>query len=61
MPNYDTTTDEDLSFKTLLLLLLLGGQRINTIFNFRVDEMIINNVSVTNALPFHNPLYCCFQ
>ena len=49
MPSYEAITDVDLSCKTLLLLLLLGGQRINTIFNFRVDEMIINNVSVTFA------------
>ena len=31
-----------LSQKLLILLLLLGGQRMNTVFNFEVDNMFIN-------------------
>ena len=36
----DKLTDKDLTHKLVLLLLLLGGQRVNTIFNFHVNEMI---------------------
>ena len=34
--------DKILSQKLLILLLLLGGQRMNTVFNFEVDNMFIN-------------------
>ena len=37
----------DLTCKTLCLLLLLNGARINTVFNFHVDEIIINEIGVT--------------
>lgn len=49
LPDNESLSEEDLSSKTLLLMLLLGGQRLNTMFNFRVNEMIINKVSVTFA------------
>ena len=44
--------DDVLSHKILLLLVLLGGQRINTIFWFRTDELICNDLSATFA-PSH--------
>ena len=34
--------DKILSQKLLILLLLLDGQRMNTVFNFEVDNMLIN-------------------
>ena len=34
--------DKMLSQQLLILLLLLGGQRMNTVFNFEVDNMFIN-------------------
>ena len=34
--------DKILSQKLLILLLLLGGQRMNTVFNSEVDNMFIN-------------------
>ena len=34
--------DKILSQKLLVLLLLLAGQRMNTVFNFEVDNMFIN-------------------
>ena len=34
--------DKILSQKLLILLLLLDGQRMNTVFNFKVDNMLIN-------------------
>ena len=34
--------DKILSQKLLILLLLLGGQRMNTVFNFEVDNIFIN-------------------
>ena len=45
-------TNENLSFydltcKTLCLLILLNGARINTVFNFQLDEIIINEIGVT--------------
>ena len=47
-----TLSDEQLTYKLLILLLLLGGQRINTIFWFHIDELIINDISATFA-PSH--------
>ena len=41
--------DKILSQKLLVLLLLLGGQRMNTVFNFEVDNMFIN--TMCNILP----------
>ena len=40
-------SDKHLSQKLLILLLLLGGQRLNTVFNFAIDRMIISSTSVT--------------
>ena len=37
----------ELTCKTLCLLLLLNGARINTAFNFQVDEIIANEIGVT--------------
>ena len=34
--------DKMLSQQLLILLLLLGGQRMNTVFNFEVDNIFIN-------------------
>ena len=34
--------DKILSQKLLILLLLIGRQRMNTVFNFEVDNMFIN-------------------
>lgn len=44
--------DNILTYKLVILLLLLGGQRVNTIFWFQVDEMIVTDISVTFA-PSH--------
>ena len=38
--------DKMLSQKFLILLLLLGGQRMNTVFNFKVYNMFINRECV---------------
>ena len=43
--------DKILSQKLLILLLLLGGQRMNTLFNFEVDNAFINT---EYAIPFPN-------
>ena len=40
-------TDKHLSQKLLILLLLLGGQRLNSVFNFTTDRLIIGSTSVT--------------
>lgn len=40
-------SDKQLSQKLCLLLLILGGQRVNTIQHFSVDRMIISDFSVT--------------
>ena len=42
-------TDKKLTQKLLLLLLLLGGQRVNTIFSFTVNSMLVTDISVTFA------------
>ena len=42
-------TDRQLTQKLAFLLLLLGGQRVNTIFNFHTDRMIFSTTSVTFA------------
>ena len=39
-------TDKHLSQK-FLILLLLGGQRLNSVFHFTIDRMIISSTSVT--------------
>ena len=41
--------DKELSYKLVILLLLLGGQRVNTIFWFTTDTMVINDLSITFA------------
>jgi len=43
----ESLTDKQLSQKLCLLLLILGGQRVNTIHNFTVDRMIISDCSLT--------------
>ena len=40
-------SDKHLLQKLLTLLLLLGGQRLNSVFHFTVDMMIISRTSVT--------------
>ena len=40
-------SDKRLSQKLLILLLLLGGQRLNSVFHFTIDRMIISSTSVT--------------
>ena len=45
----DKLSDKDLSQKLCMLLLLIGGQRVNTIYNFTVDRMIITDVAVSFA------------
>ena len=40
-------SDKHLSQKLLILLLLLGGQRLNSVFLFTIDRMIISSTSVT--------------
>ena len=40
-------SDKQLSQKLLTLLLLLGGQRLNSVFRFTIDRMIISSTSVT--------------
>ena len=40
-------TDKHLSQRLLILLLLLGGQRLNCVFHFTIDRMIISSTSVT--------------
>ena len=48
-------SDEHLSQKLLILLLLLGGQRLNSAFHFvTIDRMIISGISVTFT-PQHVP------
>ena len=52
LPDNTSLSDEVLSQKLVILLLILGGQRVNTIFWFRTDEMIINDISILFA-PSH--------
>ena len=40
-------SDKRLSQKLLILLLLLGGQRLNSVFHFTIDRIIISSTSVT--------------
>ena len=40
-------SDKHLSQKLLILLLLLGGQRLSSVFHFTIDRMIISSTSVT--------------
>lgn len=44
--NNDKLSDMMLSQKLLMLLLLLGAQRLNTIKHFCIDRMIVNNISI---------------
>ena len=43
----NTLPDKTLSQKLLILLLLLGGQKMNTVFNFEVDNMFISTKCAT--------------
>ena len=47
LPNNNELDITSLSYKTLCLLVLLSGARVNTVYNFRVDEIVINNVGIT--------------
>ena len=40
-------SDKHLSQKLLILLLLLGGQCLNSVFHFTIDRMTISSTSVT--------------
>ena len=42
-----TLNDTDLTEKTLCLLLLLSGTRMNSVFNFNINEIKITNVGIT--------------
>ena len=46
-PNGGKLSDETLTQKPVLFLLLLGGQRVQTLLTFRIDKMVINNISVS--------------
>ena len=39
--------DKNLSHKLLILLLLLGGQRLNSVFHFTINRIIISSTSAT--------------
>ena len=43
----DTLNDISLTEKTLCLLLLLNGTRLNSVFNFKINEIIITDVGIT--------------
>ena len=45
------TSDKYLSQKLLILLLLLGGQRLNSVFHFTVVRMIISSTSIKHSKP----------
>ena len=45
LPGNSNLTDKQLSQKLLLLLLLLGGQRMNTIFSFTTDRMKLSELT----------------
>ena len=47
LPTNIELSPKELSTKLVMLLLLLGGQRVNTIKNFHVDQMIITNECIT--------------
>ena len=49
MPSNEELSDKQLTHKLVMLLLLLGGQRLNTIHNYSVNKMIITTTSVTFA------------
>ena len=51
-PSNIDLSDKCLFQKLSILLLLLGAQSVNTIFCFHVDEMTINDISITFA-PSH--------
>ena len=43
----DKLSDKDLSQKLCMLLLLIGGQRVNTIHNYTVSRMVITDIAVS--------------
>ena len=43
----DQLSDKSLTQKLLILLLLLGGQRMNTVYFFTVDRMKVSDIGVT--------------
>ena len=43
----DQLSDKSLTQKLLILLLLLGGQRINTLYFLAVDRITVTNIRVT--------------
>ena len=45
----DKLPDRELSQKLSMLLLLLGAQRVNTIYNFTVDRMVVTDTAATFA------------
>jgi len=47
LENNDELNDYDLTYKTLCLLVLLNGSRINTVHKFKTDEIIINDIGIT--------------
>ena len=46
-PDNTVLSDKLLTHKLLILLLLLGGQRMNTIKSFHIDRMFLTDISVT--------------
>ena len=49
MGDNNTLNDKNLSQKLLALLILLGGQRLNTVHQYQVNEMIKTEISITFA------------
>ena len=49
LPTNAQLLDRDLTHKLVMLLLILGGQRVNTILNFHVNYMVVNDIGVTFA------------
>ena len=47
LPSNDQMSFYDLTCKTLCLLLLLTGSRVNTVFNFCINEIVINDIGIT--------------
>jgi len=49
IPENRDLDDTLLTYKMVMLLILLGGQRVDTIFWFRVNEMFKSDISITFA------------
>jgi len=47
LPDNNELDISSLAYKTLCLLVLLSGSRVNTVHKFKVDEIVINDVGIT--------------